>query len=87
MSRPDPIASKTSRRALLAGVAGASVVGLSATSRSAQAAAQVSEKAVKNGRIKQSLVHWCYAPHFDVPTMIKVARAGLTHRFQRWPAL
>src|SRR5690349_337794 len=27
-------------------------------------------KVIKNGRIRQSIVHWCFAPHWDVPTMI-----------------
>ena len=31
-------------------------------------------KAVKKGRIRQSLVHWCYEPHFDTPRMIEVAK-------------
>ena len=31
-------------------------------------------KRIKNGRIKQSIVHWCFAPYWDVPQMIKVAK-------------
>ncbi len=32
------------------------------------------ETVIQRGRVKQSLVHWCYAPHFDVPKMIEVAK-------------
>jgi hydroxypyruvate isomerase len=28
----------------------------------------------RNGRVKHSLVHWCYAPYWDVPAMIGVAK-------------
>ena len=60
----------TSRRALLAGAAGASLLGAVARGDELPAI----EKAARKGRIKQSLVQWCYAPHFDMPTMIKVAK-------------
>jgi hydroxypyruvate isomerase len=71
MIRPEPHdpGPKTSRRALLAGAAGASLVG-----NLARGDDVTIERAVKKGRIKQSLVHWCYAPHFDMPTMIRVAK-------------
>ena len=71
MIRPEPHdpGPKTSRRALLAGAAGASMMGALARGDDMDI-----EKAVKKGRIKQSLVQWCYAPHFDMPTMIKVAK-------------
>jgi hydroxypyruvate isomerase len=28
----------------------------------------------QNGRVKHSLVHWCYAPYWDVPALIGVAK-------------
>lgn len=31
-------------------------------------------KKVKNGRIRQSIVQWCFAPHYDVPQLIKVTK-------------
>jgi hydroxypyruvate isomerase len=61
---------RTSRRALLAGAAGASLLGAAARG----AIEEPIERAVKKGRIRQSLVHWCYAPHFDMPRMIQVAK-------------
>ena len=63
-----------SRRRLLgttAALLGASALELSA--RAAEAPGD-SARCVKNGRIKQSLVQWCYAPYWDVPQMIKVAK-------------
>lgn len=71
MNRPEPHdpGPKTSRRALLAGAAGASLMGGLARGDDVTI-----EKVATKGRIKQSLVHWCYAPHFDMPTMIKVAK-------------
>ncbi|MBV8383061.1 MAG: hydroxypyruvate isomerase, partial [Planctomycetaceae bacterium] len=29
---------------------------------------------IKKGRIKQSLVHWCYAPYWGIEQMIQVAK-------------
>lgn len=43
-----------------------------AAPHSAQAADE--PKKASKGRIKQSLVHWCYEKYWDVPTMAKVAR-------------
>src|SRR3954447_26122795 len=57
--------------------AGAAALGLAALGRADPSRAdepRESGPAARNGRIKQSLVHWCYAPHWDVPQMIKVAR-------------
>jgi hydroxypyruvate isomerase len=66
---------QTSRRAMLAQTAGATILGAAALGTTARAETmQESDRVVKNGRIKQSLVHWCYAPHFDTPAMIKVAK-------------
>jgi hydroxypyruvate isomerase len=65
--------SRSTRRGVLGAAAGAAVLGMTARARAAEP--QVSSaKRIKNGRIKQSLVHWCYAPHFDVPRMMQVAK-------------
>ena len=60
----------STRRGVL-GAAAALGLGAAATARAGDDSAG---KRVKNGRIKQSLVHWCYAPFWDVPQMIKVAK-------------
>lgn len=60
----------TRRRVLEAAGAAALVAG-------AGGAVQPGEKGgktVRKGRIKQSIVHWCFEPHFDTPRMIQVAR-------------
>src|SRR5262249_27373954 len=63
------------RRRVLGTAAGAAVLGASALGLAPEAVAQPgSGKTIKNGRIRQSLVHWCYAPHFELPRMIQVAR-------------
>ncbi|WZP00675.1 TIM barrel protein [Isosphaeraceae bacterium EP7] len=60
----------TSRRQMLGAAAGATLLGSLAT----QAASAAETKKPRNGRIKQSLVHWCYAETWDVPEMCKVAK-------------
>ena len=61
-----------SRRQVLEGVA---LLGLSALGTSARAAEPSDSTPVaRKGRIKQSLVHWCYAPYWEIGPMIKVAR-------------
>jgi hydroxypyruvate isomerase len=65
------------RRRALGTAAGAAIFGASALRRARGAKAgprEVGGTTIKNGRIKQSLVHWCFAPHFDVPRMIQVAK-------------
>ena len=63
------------RREALTAAAGAALLGAS-DRRQARAAdkARAAGTTIQNGRIKQSLVHWCYAPYFDVPRMIQVAK-------------
>jgi len=61
----------TSRRGMLRGAAGAVAFGGLAPGL---AAGQSGGSVIKNGRIKQSLVHWCYEKYFDVDTMIGVAK-------------
>ena len=61
----------TSRRGMLRGAAGAAALGSLAPG---MAEGQSGGTVIKNGRIKQSLVHWCYEKYFDVEQMIAVAR-------------
>jgi hydroxypyruvate isomerase len=70
-----------SRRRWLGGAAGvgATALGMAALGRVEGLSAEEPRgggagTVARNGRIKQSLVHWCYAPHWDVPQMIKVAK-------------
>jgi hydroxypyruvate isomerase len=71
---------QSSRREWLGGAAGAAALGmgtLGAPERSPADEPRQSREsgpAARNGRIKQSLVHWCYAPYWDTPQMIKVAK-------------
>jgi hydroxypyruvate isomerase len=59
---------------MLGTTASAALLG-SALGRSARAAEPKEQSpAVKNGRIRQSIVQWCFADHWDVPRMIEVAR-------------
>ncbi len=60
------------RRRDLMRSAGAAVLGASLLPGSAAEA--VGGTVIKNRRIKQSLVHWCYADAFPVPEMIQVAK-------------
>lgn len=59
-----------SRRAVLAG--GAAVLAAGGLGAAAQDAAK-SGRAVKNGRIRQSIVAWCFEKHWDVDQTAKVA--------------
>ena len=61
---------RTSRRRMLEATSGA-VLGLAALNRAGEAA---ETPVATKGRIKQSIVHWCFADHWDVPQMIKVAK-------------
>jgi hydroxypyruvate isomerase len=61
------------RRRVLGAAAGAAVLGAGTAARAAEPQSS-SGKRIKSGRIKQSLVQWCYAPYWDVPQMIKVAK-------------
>jgi hydroxypyruvate isomerase len=56
--------------AALAGAAGVASLG----TRALQADTPPGAKAVTNGRIKQSIVHWCFEKHWDVPQTIEVAK-------------
>ena len=62
---------RTSRRGILQGATGLVALGSLATGRAAEARL---EQASKNGRIKQSIVHWCFEKYWDVPRTIEIAR-------------
>lgn len=50
-------------------------LGLAALDRGAGAVEGADkEPASRNGRIKQSIVHWCFADHWDVAQTVKVAK-------------
>jgi hydroxypyruvate isomerase len=69
--------SESTRREWLGGAAGAAALGMAAIGTAEPAHALEpgpSGPTARNGRIKQSLVEWCYAPYWDVPAMIKVAK-------------
>ena len=53
-------------------VAGAAVaaLGIEAPAKEQPSA----DRAVKNGRIKQSIVYWCFQPYWEFPQAIKVAK-------------
>ena len=68
---------EVSRRRMLQQAASLAVVGAAG----AAGAARAEEKgpAVRKGRIKQSIVQWCFAPYWDVAETCRVARQlGLT---------
>ncbi len=63
------------RRQVLEGVAGAVALGLSAMGSPSEAAEPGSSaKRITKGRIKQSIVHWCFEKYWDVPTLIKITK-------------
>ena len=74
-SKSKPAGRRATRREVLGTAAGAALAGASALSSSARStAAEPLATRTRNGRIRQSLVHWCYAPYYDFPRMILVAR-------------
>lgn len=58
-----------SRRKMLRGAAA-----LTAGTALAGSVVEAAEPAARKGRIKQSLVHWCYAKHFELERMCAVAK-------------
>jgi len=65
----------TSRRQILKEASGLIAVTALASGHSTEALAeQASGTAVKNGRIKQSIVHWCFEKYWDIPQTIEVAK-------------
>ncbi|HEV3122431.1 MAG TPA: TIM barrel protein [Isosphaeraceae bacterium] len=78
MSKPDQgpaLPKHTNRREMLRRTAGAAVLGAAVTGRTLAAEqSRETDRAVKNGRIKQSIVQWCFADHWDIPQTIQVAK-------------
>src|SRR5205823_3621243 len=67
----------TSRRGLLKSTAGAamlSMTGLAASGESLASAYTEQGPTVKNGRIKQSIVHWCFEKYWPIDEFIKAAK-------------
>ena len=64
------------RRSLLKGTAGAAILGMSGLGAGARAEeAAEPGAAVKNGRIKQSIVHWCFEKYWPIDEFIKSAKS------------
>ena len=61
-----PTPAQPTRRDYLATLAATTLVGAAACAASPILAADAPGPVAKKGRIKQSLVNWCYAPHFKV---------------------
>ncbi len=77
MSQQSQDEGRTSRRRMLEETTGVLALGAAALGGVAHAGdSPMSEvgTVIKNGRIKQSLVHWCYAPYWGVEQMIQVAK-------------
>ena len=78
-TRQDDQRVRSSRRGMLKQTAGAAVAGAAVATMGIKAPASgqepsSAERAVKNGRIKQSIVYWCFEKHWDMPQTIKVAK-------------
>src|SRR5215472_1999527 len=68
---------RSSRRRMLKQTAGAAVAGATVAAIGIPAEGQEpasAERAAKNGRIKQSIVYWCFEKHWDMPQAIKAAK-------------
>src|SRR5690349_19365896 len=73
-TRHDDAPAASSRREMLKQTAAAgAVVAAMGVPAPAQEPASA-ERAVKNGRIKQSIVHWCFEKYWDVPQAIEIAK-------------
>ncbi len=72
MNKPNEITAPTgiTRRHLLRGAAGAAALAAGIPS----ARGEDKAPAVEKGRIKQSIVQWCFQPHWDTVEMCRVAR-------------
>src|SRR3954466_13003459 len=78
-NRKPKVDHETSRRGLLKGTAGAAMLGMTGLAvggeRLANASACADQgPAVKNGRIKQSIVHWCFEKYWPIEEFIKAAK-------------
>jgi hydroxypyruvate isomerase len=79
MSRESEAAGRTegtARRSLLKGTAGAAILGVSGLGAGAWATETAEPgAAVKNGRIQQSIVHWCFEKYWPIDEFIKSAKS------------
>ncbi len=79
MSRDSETADRTEgvdRRSLLKGTAGAAILGMSGLGTGLRAAEPAEGGvAVKNGRIQQSIVHWCFEQYWPIDEFIKTAKS------------
>jgi hydroxypyruvate isomerase len=80
-----------SRRRLLKGAAGAAALGALGSAAPA-ALAEGEEPAVRKGRIRQSIVHWCFRKYWDIEKTCQVAKALGVKSVElvgpeTWPAL
>ena len=67
--RPKPV--RTSRRKMLETTASVAALGAAAL----QSASLAEETGTRNGRIKQSIVHWCFEKYWSVEETAKIAKA------------
>jgi hydroxypyruvate isomerase len=74
-TQPEDGPGRSSRRGMLKQTAGAAVLGVTAFGSKLPAQDSPSaERAVKNGRIKQSIVYWCFEKYWDMDQAAKVAK-------------
>ena len=70
-----PSTERTSRRQILQQATGALALGAVALGQEAHAdVKQGGDSASRNGRIKQSIVHWCFEKYWDIAQTIEVAK-------------
>jgi len=73
MSHESDNLTSINRRVVLQGALGAATLGLSSIGRAEDTILE--QTVIKKARIKQSLVHWCYAPFWNMEAMIEVAKS------------
>ena len=74
LSQPAP-ENKLSRRSLLGRTAGtAALLGLPGLASAVHAGEEKSENPARKGRIKQSIVHWCFEKHWNIEETAKIAK-------------
>jgi hydroxypyruvate isomerase len=73
-TRPVDQPVQSTRREMLTHTAGAAVLGMTALGGKLPAQdSKRAERAVKNGRIKQSIVYWCFEQYWDMEQAAKIA--------------
>src|SRR5262245_9260708 len=76
-TRQDDDQARSTRRGMLRQTAGATIGGVAVATLGVESSAQPApsaERAVKNGRIKQSIVYWCFEKYWDMPQAIQGAK-------------